>query len=138
MSNALLRKIETSFQKNTNRKILLVAVVVLSAYVTAFIETLIASSFPYYKVKDWEMAYTIGSAFYGLYFCVSFPAFYYFDQNIDHKPKDDKEAKKKAKTIWETIVHVCGYSMMTLLLLDFGRLYMEVPLKIELNKNIYY
>lgn len=138
-SNALLRKIETSFQKNTNRKLLVVAVIMVVAYLTAFIETLIGSSFPYYKVRDWEEAYTVGSAFYGLYFCVSFPAFYYFDVNIDHKPKDG-EAKKKAKTIWETIVHVCGYSMMTLLLLDFGRMYMDVPLKVEVQRysKMYY
>jgi len=136
-SNAILRKIETSFVKNTNRNILVAVVIVLTAYLTAFMENLIGSSFPYYKVRDWEEACIVGSAFYGLYFCVSFPAFYYFDPNIDHKPKDG-EAKKKAKTIWETIVHVCGYAMMTLLLLDFARLYMGVPFKMEIDKSKYY
>ena len=36
-------------------------------------ETLTISHFPYYTFEDQAMAYTVGSAFYGLYFIVSFP-----------------------------------------------------------------
>ncbi len=46
------------------------------AYFTAFMETLSISSFPYYAFEDRFMAYTLGSAFYGIYFIVSFPVFY--------------------------------------------------------------
>ena len=66
------------------------------------------------------MAYTVGSAFYGIYFLVSFPAFYAFDEDID--------AKKKQVTLWDTFVSGCGHGMMILCLLDFVRLHLGVPL----------
>ena len=67
------------------------------------------------------MAYTVGSAFYGIYFLVSFPAFLEFDERIDDK--DEKDV-----TVWDTIVQSCGYGMMILCLLDIVRLYLDVPL----------
>ena len=43
-------------------------------------ETLTISSFPYYSFEDRAKAYTLGSAFYGIYFLVSFPAFIRLDE----------------------------------------------------------
>lgn len=40
------------------------------SYATAFTETLTISSFPYYSFEDRDMAYVVGSAFYGIYFIV--------------------------------------------------------------------
>ena len=43
-------------------------------------ETLTISHFPYYDFEDRHMAYTLGSAFYGIYFLVSFPVYYALDE----------------------------------------------------------
>ena len=100
-------------------------------------ETLTISSFPYYSFEDRDMAYTVGSAFYSICFLVSFPAFLEFDERIDDDDDvthDDDDSKKKDEnnhvvvTIWDTIVQSCGYSMMILCLLDFVRLYLDIPL----------
>jgi len=74
------------------------------------------------KHEDRHMAYTVGSAFYGIYFLVSFPAFFYFDQHIDNS------ANAREVTLWDTIVSSCGYGMMILCLLDFVRLHLDIPL----------
>ena len=121
-SNALLRKIKTTFQPTISRTILYISTILVLSYFTAFMETLTISSFPYYSFKDRDMAYTVGSAFYGIYFLVSFPAFLKFDEGID-----DKE-ERCIVTVWDTIVQSCGYGMIILCLLDFVRLYLDVPL----------
>lgn len=120
-SNVLLRWVVTTFQGTVQRHVLYIGVVVVFAYFTAFMETLTISSYPYYSFQDRDMAYTIGSAFYGIYFLVSFPAFFVFDDEIDSK-------RGKPVTMWNTIVSSCGYGMMILLLLDFVRVYLQVPL----------
>jgi cycloeucalenol cycloisomerase len=50
------------------------------AYVTAFMETFTISNFPYYSFENRHFAYTIGSAFYAIYFVVSFPMFLRIDE----------------------------------------------------------
>jgi len=120
-SNLLLRKIVTSFQAGTRRTILFVSVVLVFSYFTAFMETLTISSFPYYSFEDRDMAYTVGSAFYGIYFIVSFPGFFYFDSDID-------KASSHKVTIWETFLSSCGHGMIILTLLDFVRLQLDIPL----------
>ena len=128
-SNALLRKVVTTYSPGMLRTTLFVAIVLVFAYFTAFMETLTISSFPYYSFEDRNMAYTVGSAFYGIYFIVSFPAFFYFDEDVD----SSKESARKV-TIWDAIVSSCGYGMMILTLLDFVRLYIGIPLIVgELN-----
>ena len=57
-----------------------VGLVLAMSYATAFMETLTISNFPYYDFEDRAMAYTVGSAFYGLYFVVSFPVYYALDE----------------------------------------------------------
>ena len=86
-------------------------------------ETLTISSFPYYSFEDRNMAYSIGSAFYGIYFIVSFPAFLEFDEDID-----SKDSMNKKVSCWDTIVQSCGFGMMILCLLDFVRLFTGIPL----------
>ena len=140
-SNCLLRKICTTYKPTWIRNVLFAAVVVVFSYFTAFMETLTISSYPYYTFNDRHMAYTIGSAFYGIYFLVSFPAFYFFDQYIDSaslsspmstdvvSSKNQQHAENgKPISCGETIVQSCGYGMIILFLLDFVRLWLDIPL----------
>ena len=69
-SNVMLRKIVTTYEKGTLRTILFVTTVLGFAYFTAFMETLTISTYPYYSFEDRDMAYTLGSCFYGIYFIV--------------------------------------------------------------------
>jgi len=132
-SNACLRYVKTSYKEGWIRTLLYVSVVLVLSYFTAFMETLSISAFPYYSFEDRYMAYTIGSAFYGIYFLVSFPAFVLFDDHIDD---DDvktstvvtKNVTTHVVTLWETIVQSCGYGMIILCLLDFVRLQTGIPL----------
>jgi cycloeucalenol cycloisomerase len=133
-SNAMLRKIKTSFEPGMKRRILYLSTVFVLSYFTAFMETLTISSFPYYSFEDRNMAYTVGSAFYGIYFLVSFPAFLEFDRDVDmdigNAGAGAGAKVGKKVTCWETVVESCGYGMMIMCLLDFVRLYLGVPLTV--------
>jgi cycloeucalenol cycloisomerase len=120
-SNCMLRKIVTTYRRTIWRDLLFVSSIGVFSYFTAFMETLTISSYPYYTFRDRNMAYVVGSAFYGIYFIVSFPAFFFFDNKIDQKGT-------QAVGVWETIVSSCGYGMMIMFLLDFVRLYVDIPL----------
>ena len=127
-SNLLLRKVITTYQPNHLRTLLFVSVVVVFAYFTAFMETLSIAAYPYWTFADRNMAYTVGSAFYGIYFLVSYPAFYFLDSQIDQTVAIATPSSSGAAKIWDTIVASCGYGMMILCLLDFVRLYLNIPL----------
>lgn len=130
-SNVLLRKAVTTYEPNLLRSMLFVGIVLVFSYFTAFMETLTISSFPYYSFEDRNMAYTVGSAFYGIYFIVSFPGFFYFDDDVDN----DKANARKV-TLWDTVVSSCGHGMMILTLLDFVRLGLGIPLVVgELSSS---
>jgi cycloeucalenol cycloisomerase len=86
-SNLMLRKIETRYAPGWKRTTFFWMTVLAFSYFTAFMETLTISSFPYYSFADKEMAYRLGSAFYGLYFIVSFPLFYRIDEHASCKTK---------------------------------------------------
>lgn len=135
-SNCILRKIETRYLPGTARTILFWAVVFAFSYFTAFMETLTISSFPYYRFPPEikQAIYVKGSAFYGLYFIVSFPVFYRLDEKVN--------ATKGvvAHSLFQTVFEVMGTSMIVLLLLDFCRLHLGIELSIggrmfELKKN---
>jgi len=127
-SNVCLRRVKTGFVGGWKRRILYGIVVVVLSYFTAFMETLTISSFPYYSFEDRDMAYTLGSAFYGIYFLVSFPAFLEFDNDIDCNITANGKKTGKEVTLWDTVVQSCGYGMIILCLLDFVRLQVGVPL----------
>lgn len=58
-------------------------VVVFSlAYATAYGETLTIAHFPYYTFKDRASMYSLGSLFYAIYFFVSFPVFFWMDEEV--------------------------------------------------------
>jgi cycloeucalenol cycloisomerase len=147
-SNILLRLVETSFAPSLRRSILFVAVIFVFSYLTAFLETLTISSYPYYSFEDRNAAYVVGSAFYGIYFLVSFPAFYYFDRDVDTtdgrgEDQEDngaseadvitKTRRRNGVSLWETIVSSCGHGMIILTMLDLVRLSLGIPLVMEVT-----
>lgn len=123
-SNLILRKIETTFENTTLRTVYFWSCVFAFSYFTAFMETLTISSFPYYRFQDRVMAYTLGSAFYGIYFIVSFPAFYSLDEQVGKIPG------VKPYSLNQTALESLGASMLVLCLLDFCRGALNVPLNI--------
>lgn len=129
-SNILLRSVESRFVKGWSRTLLFWMVVFCFSYFTAFMETLTISSFPYYSFKDRYMAYTLGSAFYGIYFIVSFPVFYRLDEHLVGAP-GKKDSTGTPYTVFQTVMEVLGTSMLVLCLLDFCRIYCGIELKIS-------
>lgn len=129
-SNMMLRKVVTTYQPGMARTVLYVAVVLAFAYFTAFMETLSISAYPDYSFEDRNMAYTVGSAFYGIYFIVSFPAFAMLDPYIDleDNTKENNTIALRNITVWDIVVSSCGYGMIILILLDVVRLYLDIPL----------
>lgn len=73
LSNMMLRKITTHFRPTLARRVFVAAAILAFSYFTAFMETFTISAYPDYSFEDRYMAYTVGSAFYGIYFIVSFP-----------------------------------------------------------------
>lgn len=137
-SNLLLRKVTTSYKPSALRTVLFGTVVVVFSYVTAFLETLTISSYPYYSFRDRDMAYTVGSAFYGIYFLVSFPVFYFFNSRVDANNTDPatKQSSGGGMTLWEVVSSSCGCGMLILLLLDFVRLWLDVPLVVGIDPTV--
>ena len=76
LGNCVLRRIATSLPATPQRLCFSVLAVLCAAYTTAFMETLTIAAYPCYKFDDFHRSATIGSAFYGIYFIVSFPMFY--------------------------------------------------------------
>lgn len=124
LSNMMLRKIETTYEPSIYRTAVFWAAVFAFSYFTAFMETLTISSFPYYCFEDREMVYRIGSAFYGIYFIVSFPSFYRLDEKVN------AQGGVLPHTLYQTVMESLGCSMGVLLLLDFARLALNIPLTI--------
>ena len=63
------------------------------------------------------MAYTVGSAFYGIYFMFSFPMFYWLEDEMRN-------------SCFNVFVYACGCSMLILTSLDFVRLLLGIALVI--------
>lgn len=110
-SNLIIRRFMTGYKSTTSKTIYMILLICIMSYITAFMETLTISGFPYYEFEDRNMAYTIGSAFYGIYFLFSFPMFFRLD-----------EYKDSTLSLWQTIVDSMGSGMMILIMLDAVRL----------------
>ena len=116
LSNLILRRIHSSCAPGARRMFFVAATVCAMAYTTAFMETLTISHFPYYDFEDRDMAYTVGSAFYGLYFVVSFPAYFSLDERT--MAALDGPGSGLLGVSFSSL----GCGMLVLLLLDFVRL----------------
>jgi cycloeucalenol cycloisomerase len=123
-SNMILRKIETTYEPSVYRTAFFWAAVLAFSYFTAFMETLTISSFPYYCFEDRAMVYRVGSAFYGIYFIISFPVFYRLDEKVN------AVGGVLPHTLYQTVMESLGCSMAVLLLLDFCRLALGIPLTV--------
>ena len=80
LANLPLRYVRSTYKAGYRRTALEWMLVLAMSYAMAFMETLTISNFPYYDFEDRAMAYTVGSAFYGLYFVVSFPVYFALDE----------------------------------------------------------
>lgn len=129
-ANLILRKIETTYKSDCFRHVFFWSCIFAFSYFTAFMETLTISSFPYYRFEDRFMAYTLGSAFYGIYFIVSFPAYFQLNEYVG------KVANARPHTLYQTVMESFGASMIVLCLLDICRLYLNVPL--QMSGVLYY
>lgn len=117
MTNSILRKIKTSYEKDVFRDVFYATVVAALAYMTAFMETLTICAFPYWEFTNRNMAYTLGSAFYGIYFIVSFPMFLMVDEDVT-----TAKGKKNTYSMWRVVWESLGSCMLVTLLLDFVRI----------------
>ena len=108
LSNMVIRKVLTSYEYTHSRTMFLISVVVLMSYITAYMETLTISGFTCYTFQDRSMVYALGSAFYGIYFIVSFPMFYRLDSKT---------------SLFQCAMESLATGMMVLLLLDFVRVF---------------
>ncbi|CAN0042968.1 unnamed protein product [Ascophyllum nodosum] len=122
LSNMAIRKVVTSFEANAARTFTLVVLIGVMSYATAFMETLTISGFPYYQFEDRYMAYVVGSAFYGIYFIVSFPMFYAFEEWPDQTRKQYDATRGSIEGLWSAALNAMGAGMLILCLLDFVRL----------------
>ena len=141
LSNAVLRKIRGKYQADAGRFIYQCGVVAAMSYSTAFMESLTICGFPYYVFEDRDMAYTLGSAFYGIYFLVSFPMFLRVDEDVraDGKglskvvaaalPAGAVEAMGGRMTHHSVFWEAMGSGMSVLCMLDFVRLYLGLDFK---------
>jgi cycloeucalenol cycloisomerase len=128
LSNLLLRRIETRYAPGLSRSFFFWGSVLAFSYFTAFMETLTISSFPYYSFQDRFLAYTLGSAFYGLYFIVSFPVFYRIDEKMGGGERAGEQSGPH--TVFQTCMESLGTCMLVLCLLDFCRLHCGIDLHI--------
>lgn len=121
LSNALLRKIRTSYVAGGRRNALLCCAIFAFSYLTAFLETATISGFPYYTFEDRDRAYTLGSAFYGLYFIVSFPMFL----RVDETPPGVVDGQ--THDLFRVAVEAAASAMAVLSLLDAVRVFLGIP-----------
>jgi cycloeucalenol cycloisomerase len=124
LSNAALRRVRTGYRDDAARRLFEAALILALAYTTAFGESLTICGFPYYTFEDRDVAYTLGSAFYGIYFLVSFPAFL----------RVDEEARRPFG-LGQACVEALAASMGVLILLDAVRLWLGVPLFSDRGKG---
>mmetsp|Transcript_36461 Transcript_36461/g.44123 ORF Transcript_36461/g.44123 Transcript_36461/m.44123 type:complete len:300 (-) Transcript_36461:94-993(-) len=117
LSNVAIRAVRTRYMPGTNRFVFECIMISVMSYSTAFMESLTICGFPYYRFEDRHMAYTVGSAFYSIYFLASFPMFLRVDEDQNRK-----------FTLFQTINEALASSMLVLCILDFVRLYLNVPL----------
>ena len=84
LTNLVLRRLRRSLAASSRfASFSISALTILAlAYVTAFMETFTISNFPYYSFENRHFAYTIGSAFYAIYYVVSFPMFLRIDEQL--------------------------------------------------------
>ena len=123
LSNCALRYIRSKYVNNAQRFVFECAAIAVMSYSTAFMESLTICGFPYYRFEDRDMAYTLGSAFYGIYFLVSFPMFLRIDED------ETKDLMPYSQVFWESM----GSGMLVMCLLDFVRLWLRIDFTMKVG-----
>jgi cycloeucalenol cycloisomerase len=113
LARMIIRKAQTSFAPCTMRLLLQASLISAMSYVFAAAEALTIAGFPYYGFENRHAAIIIGSAFYGIYFLVSFPAYC---------------ALSTETPLHRVLIQALAVSMGVLQLLDFARLGIGVQL----------
>lgn len=90
-----------------------VALVFALSYVTALMEAVTIVSVPYYVAEDRFRFYVFGSAFYGIYFYVSFPMYYRMDEHGSDR-----------WTLSRAAIDSLAASMLVTIILDLTRISM--------------
>lgn len=107
----LIRVTKSSFRGHQFQYLAMGVLIVVVAYLTAFLETFTISSFPYYTYPDLQQMLTKGSVFYGTFFVVTFPWFY----RLDEKPMSTWSISK-------VVTEALAAMMVVLICADFWRL----------------
>lgn len=81
LATPILRAVRSLLRGNSLCHPLFGMFVLLLAFVTAFMETWTISGFPYYTYPDLVSMLTTGSAFYGIFFIVTYPVFFRLDED---------------------------------------------------------
>lgn len=140
LSNMALRKVATTYHADWARFLFTVALVCVLSYITAFMEALTISGYSCYDFADRHMAWVYGSAFYGIYFVVSFPMFLRLDEPSEDplplKPANPSHPRPSPKifSAFDSAIESLASGMGVLLLLDFVRVGMGVELNILLQR----
>ena len=123
----------------------------------AFTESATIAAYPCYSFDDFHQATTLGSAFYGLYFVVSYPLFFTLDEppealaasapkgrkstsavpangggTTNGKPNDDVHFVPHS--LRSTILEALGAGMLVLMLLDAVRVWLHLDLNVALER----
>lgn len=122
LSNFAIRWIRDTYLASRTRVFFEWLVIGFMSYATAFGEALTICAFPYYSFKDRNQAYVLGSAFYGIYFVVSYPMFFAVDEGAR------RGAKHSQWSLGQTAMSALAAGMAVMCLLDFVRLYLGVEL----------
>jgi len=112
----ILRRYWTAFggKKSVLKTAGSVVIVFAMAYFTAFMEAWTMEKVPYYAIQDRERMYTIGSAFYMIYFIISFPMY----ARIDETGPQRNEKWSVSRTAIDSLAS----AMIVFCLCDFWRL----------------
>ena len=155
LGNCVLRRIATSLPATPQRHCFSALAVLCAAYTTAFMETFTIAAYPCYRFDDYHHTATVGSAFYGIYFIVSFPMFFRISggswggmevsksppataptRTRSQKVKAKEAAKEKEGasrvTLFQAVMESCATGMIVLCLLDFVRVYLGQDLVVKL------
>eukprot|EP00026_Physarum_polycephalum_P003552 Phypoly_transcript_03565.p1 GENE.Phypoly_transcript_03565~~Phypoly_transcript_03565.p1 ORF type:complete len:322 (+),score=42.13 Phypoly_transcript_03565:311-1276(+) len=106
----ILRRFWTATRPGLIRTVGSILLVLVLAYITAFMEAWTLEKVPYYHIEDRRQMYLVGSTFYMLYFIISFPMFTRIDET------GDKWNLSRAS------LESLGSAMIVFILCDFWRL----------------
>lgn len=114
LSNIIIRRTRyATMHLGTRTSWLVVACVIFAlAYLTAFMETATISQYPYYTHKNKAMMYSVGSLFYAIYFWVSFPVFFFLDE----------DSKAPKAPLWRAPWDGLASGMLVTIILDLWRI----------------